>query len=103
MPSDEQHEPVPKARGLDAESPTLTEGPEAATEGFGAGEERLLVGQNLGGRYQVVGRLGAGGMGSVWSATAVAGALTATTTLADQAGVAETECEWRFPGKAMLS
>ena len=68
MPHDRKPEDDPDAPRLDAESPTLTEGPEAATEGFGAGEERLLVGQNLGGRYQVVGRLGAGGMGAVFSA-----------------------------------
>jgi serine/threonine protein kinase len=68
VPRDEQPKRDPQAGGLDRESPTLTEGPEAATEGFGAGEERLLVGQNLGGRYQVVGRLGAGGMGEVWRA-----------------------------------
>ena len=68
MPRNEKRDRAPEAQGLDAESPTLTEGTEAATEGFAAGEERLLVGQNLGGRYQVVGRLGAGGMGEVWRA-----------------------------------
>ena len=68
MPRDEQPKRDPEVQGLDASSPTQTEGPEAATEGFGVGDERLLVGQNLGGRYQVVGRLGAGGMGEVWRA-----------------------------------
>jgi WD40 repeat protein len=68
VPHDEKPKHDAEPGGLDASSPTLTEGPEAATEGFGAGDFVLAVGKNLGGRYQVVGRLGAGGMGEVWCA-----------------------------------
>jgi hypothetical protein len=68
VPRDERPDRDPEADGLHRESPTETEGPEAATEGFAPGQGPLVVGRTLGERYQVVGRLGAGGMGEVWRA-----------------------------------